>query len=209
MRFFQWFVRITGFLAILLVFRPKYFFEGGKKPDLRKRGGVIIASNHTSVFDYAAMLFAFPLRFLRCAVAEILYRKNFFFTLFLRWMGCIRVDRENHDFSFLAKCEKVLRQRGCVLIFPEARLPRKEEERPLPFKTSAVHLALETGAPILPVYTDGRYFGKGRNRIAVGEPIYPKDLYDEGLSYKENVEHINDHLRGKIIELGRDYCQGE
>ena len=95
------------------------------------------------------------------------------------------------------------------MIFPEARLPRKEEERPLPFKTSAVHLALESGAPILPVYTDGRYFGKGRNRIAVGEPIYPKDLYDEGLSYKENVEHINDHLRGKIIELGRNYCQGE
>lgn len=209
MRFFQWFVRITGFPILLLVFRPKRTFEGGKKPALGRRGGVIIASNHTSVFDYAAMLFAFPLRFLRCAVAEIMYRKNFIFTLFLRLMGCIRVDRENHDFSFLAKCEKVLRQRGCVLIFPEARLPRKEEERPLPFKTSAVHLALESGAPILPVYTDGNYFGKGRNRIAVGEPIYPKDLYDEGLSYKENVEHINDHLRGKIIELGRNYCQGE
>ena len=209
MGFFQWFVRITGFPAILLLFRPKRYFEGGRMPESGRRGGVIIASNHTSLMDYGAILFAFPLRCIRCAVAEIMYRKNVFMSLLLRLLGCIRVDRENHDFSFLAKCEKVLHKRGCVLIFPEARLPRKEEERPLPFKTSAVHLALETGAPILPVYTDGRYFGKGRNRIAVGEPIYPKDLYDEGLSYKENVEHINDHLRGKIIELGRDYCQGE
>ena len=209
MGFFQWFVKITGFPLTLLVFRPKRFFQGGKKPALGRRGSVIVASNHTSVFDYAALLFAFPCRIIRCAVAEIMYRKNFFMSLFLRLMGCIRVDRENQDFSFLAKCERVLRRRGCVLIFPEARLPRKEEERPLPFKPSAVHLALETGTPILPVYTDGRYFGRGRNRIAVGEPIYPREMYDEGLSYKENVEHINDTLRGKIIELGQRYCQGE
>ena len=207
MGFFQWFVRITGFPLFLFAFRQKRFFEGGRMPAIGRRGSVIIAPNHTALLDFAAILFAFPGRVLRCAVAEVLYRKNIFMTLFLKLLGCVRVDRENHDFSFLARCRRILERRGCVLIFPEARLPRKGEARPLPFKPSAVHLALETGAPILPVYTEGHYFGGGRNRVAVGEPFSPREMYDEGLSYKENVERINDYLRGKIIELGCKFCQ--
>ena len=87
-------------------------------------------------------------------------------------------------------------------IYPESRIPKKDEETPLPFKPSAVYLALETGAPIVPVFMNGKYFTKERLRAIVGEPIDVRELYDSAQTESENVERITEVLRGIIIELG-------
>ena len=125
-------------------------------------------------------------------------------TFFLHLLGCVRVEREDHDFSFLTKLKRILDKGGVVEIYPESRLPKEGEERPLEFKPSYVYLALETGAPILPVYTNGKMFDAERERVMVGKPIYAQELYDRALSEKQNITNINAYVRSKIIELGKD-----
>lgn len=201
---FNWFVKITGWLPQLIVFRTKVHYEDKSVQDKRIKGKAIVVSNHNYLMDFAVLMFVFWRRTLRCAVAEIMYRKNFLMTLFLKCLGCVKVERESHDFSFLTPLKRVLDKGGVVEIYPEARLPGKDEERPLEFKPSYVYLALESGAPIIPVYNNAKPFAKERERVIIGKPVYPEELYDSSLSEKENIENINQFVRQRIIELGNE-----
>lgn len=200
--FFNWFVKITGWLVQLIVFRTKVFYVDKAKQSRRIKGPAIIVSNHTSVWDYAIWLFVFFSRTLRFQMAEVLYKKKVL-GLFLKMMGGIYVNRDTHDLSFIDKSNEILRKGGVVGIFPESRLPLLEEERPLPFKESVTQLALLSEKVIIPVYTSGVYFKKSRVRVMIGEPINVNDYIDESLSEKENVDRITKLLREKIIELGQ------
>lgn len=198
---FHWFVKITGFLPQLILFRTQIFYEDRSVQDRRIKGRAIVASNHRMLMDFAVLTFVFWRRTLRCVVAELMFRKNFVMTLLLRCLGAIRVDRNAFDFSFIGRCKRILDKGGVVEIFPEARLPAPEDELPLPFKPSAVYLALETDTPIIPIYHNGKQFSREHMRVMIGKPIRVRELYDEKLSQKENIERLNEYLRGKIIEL--------
>ena len=200
--FFNWFVKITGWLIQLIVFRTKVFYVDKAKQSRRIKGPAIIVSNHTSVWDYAIWLFVFFSRTLRFQMAEVLYKKKVL-GLFLKMMGGIYVNRDTHDLSFIDKSNEILRKGGVVGIFPESRLPLPEEERPLPFKESVTQLALLSEKTIIPVYTNGVYFKKSRVRVMIGNPINVSDYIDESLSEKENVDRVTKLLREKIIELGQ------
>ena len=201
-RFFNAFVKITGFLPQLLVFRTKVFYENKAAQSRRIKGNAIIISNHTSVWDYAAFLFVFFSRTLRYQMAELLFKKKLL-GWFLRSMGGIYVNRDTHDFSFMAKSEEILSAGGVVGIFPESRLPREGEARPLPFVPSAAYLALHSGVKIIPVYTNGKYFTRERAKVVIGEPIDVSMLYDESVSEKENLRKITETLRERVISLGK------
>lgn len=186
----------------MLVFRPKVYYQNKKAQSRKIKGKAIIVSNHTSVWDFALMLFTFPMRLLRCVVAEVIYTK-FGMKFFLNAMGAIKVDRHTQDYAFISKSVDVLNKGGVVEIYPEGRIPDQEnDEKPLPFKPSTIYIALESGAPIIPVYTNGKYFTKERARVIIGEPVYVTDLYDSNLSEQENVSNINEQLRNVIINLG-------
>lgn len=202
-------IKLTGWLAWALLVRWRIDYEDRSVQRRRIRGAAIVVPNHTTVMDVAAMLFLFPFRTLRCVVAELMYEKNFFMSFMLRAMGTVKVDRNTHDFDFIGKCKRILDRGGVVEIYPESRLPRVGEETPLEFKPSAIYLALESGAPIIPVYTSGEYFSGGRNRVVIGKPIDARALYDESLGEQENIAVITAHVRGKIIELRDCFCKEE
>lgn len=199
---FNWIVKITAYPAYLLVFRTKVYYQNKNIQSRKIKGKAIIVSNHTSVWDVALMLFLFPMRLLRCVVAEVIYTK-FGMKLFLALFGAIKVERNTQDYAFVSKSVDVLRKGGVIEIYPEGRLPDREGDvSPLPFKPSAVYIALASNAPIIPVFTNGKYFTKKRARTIIGEPIWVTDLYDGTISEKENIEKINNILRETIIELG-------
>lgn len=200
--FFNYFVKITGWLVQKIIFRTKIYYEDKKVQSRRIKGKAIIVSNHTSVYDYAVYLFVFFFTTLRCQMAEILYRKKFL-ALFLKMMGGIYVNRDVHDLSCLDKSNEILSKGGKVLIFPEGRIPKKDEERPLEFKPGAAILTLMSEAPIIPVYTNGIYFTKKRVMVIIGTPIKIENLIDKNLSEKENIDIVNKAIKEKIIELGR------
>lgn len=197
---FNWFVKITGWPAQLLCFRTKILYEDRRVQGRHIDGRAIIISNHTSVFDYAVYLFVFWTRTLRFQMAEVLYEKPLL-GWFLRLLGGIRVDRNAHDFGFLPKSLSILSRGGVVGIFPESRLPRPGEERPLPFKVSAALLALESGAKIVPVVTNGSYFCRKRARVLIGKPIHAAELLEEGVTEKENLAIVSERLRERIVAL--------
>ena len=201
--FCNWFIKVTGYLPQLFVFRTKVHYEDRSRQDRRIKGKAIVVSNHNCLMDFAVLMFVFWRRTLRCAVAEVMYHKNIFMTILLKVLGCVKVERNIHDFSFLMELKRILDKGGVVEIYPESRLPQKDEERPLEFKPSYVYLALESGAPIIPVYNNAKPFAKERERVIIGKPIYVEDLYDVSLSEKENIENINVYVRSKIIELGK------
>ena len=207
-RLWNWFAKITGWPVQFLCFRTRVYYENAAC-SRRIKGPAIIISNHTSVFDYAVYLFVFFSRTLRFQMAEVLYRKKLL-GWFLRRMGGIYVDRDGFDFGFVTKSEDVLRGGGVVGIFPESRIPKPGEERPLEFKTSAAYIALRSDAPVIPVVTNGSYFSKKRARVMIGEPINVRDLSDPGLGEKEDLKNVSAKLRERIIELeNKLYEEGE
>lgn len=197
----HWFVKITGFLPQLLMFHTKVYYEDKATQSRRIKGRAIVMSNHHTLMDFAVLMFVFPWRTLRCLMAEVLYKKNFVMTAFLKFLGGIKVNRDTHDFSFLGKAERILEKGGVVEIYPEARLATPDEEKPLPFKPSVAYLALQSGAPIIPIYNDGKYFGKSRTCVVIGKPIYVQEWYNEQISEKENLDAISKRLREKVLDL--------
>lgn len=198
---FNWFVKITGVIPFFFLFRTKYYYLDKKVQSRKIKGKAIIMPNHHSVLDFAEMLFAFPTRTLRCLMSEAVFNKNFLFTLLLKCLGGIKVDRQAKDFSFINKSTSILDKNGVIEIYPESRLALPGEEKPLEFKPSVVKLALESGAPIIPVYHTGKLAKKERNRIMIGTPLFVADLYDEKLSEADNLKNISVYLREKVLEL--------
>ena len=196
------FVKITGWPVATLVFRTKYFYEDKKSQSRKIKGPAIIVSNHTAISDFMVYMYTFCGRNINCVMADILYKKNKFMNWFLPKIGGIKVCREINNFEFINKCSDILKKGGVIEIFPEARIPKPNEKKPLEFNPSAAYLALISKVPIIPVYTNGIYYKKARTRVIIGKKIMVEDLIDESLSEKENIELINKYLRDKIMRLG-------
>ena len=199
-RFWNIFVKLTGWPAQFFCFRTKVYYEDRSVQGRHIKGPAIIVSNHTSVFDYAVFLFVFWTRTLRYQMAELLFKKKPLGWL-LRALGGIYVDRDGRDFGFLAKSEQILKRGGVVGVFPESRIPRPEEERPLEFKVSAAYLALSAGTPVIPVVTNGSYFKSARARVIIGKPFLASELAPEGLDEKETLRLVSEGMRQRIIDL--------
>ena len=198
---FHWIVKITGFIPQLFLINPKVYYEDKAVQGRKIKGKAIVMPNHHTVLDVAVLMFIFWGRTLRTLMAEVLFKKNFIMTFFLKCLGGIKVDRDSHDFSFIAKSKKILDKGGVVEIYPESRIAKPDEQKPLPFKPSVVYLALESDAPIIPVYHNGNHFKKGKCEAIIGKPIFVKDYYDETKTEKENLDYICNMLRDKIIDL--------
>ena len=120
-KFCNAFTKITAWPLQRLCFRTRARYEDATVQKRKIKGPAIIVCNHTSIYDYAVLLFVFFSRTLRCQMAELLFRKPVLGP-YLRAMGGILVDRNAHDFGFVAKSEKILRRGGVVCIFPERRV---------------------------------------------------------------------------------------
>jgi len=202
--FVLWFVKITGLPFEHFYYRKKVYTDEGAKRLIK--GGALIVSNHNTVYDYPLIMYTFLRRNIRTLVAEIMFQKNKFLTWLIGRMGAIRVDRKDYNFAFAPKMIECLRKGECCLVFPEAKVPDCEMDDFLPFKPSYVYMALESGAPIVPVYVNGIY-GKRKKekgdvaKIMIGKEINVFELFDESKSDKENIEFINDYVRNYIKEL--------
>ena len=199
-KFVNLFTKVTAWPVQKVVFRTKIMYQDKAVQNRKIKGPAIVVSNHTAIWDYAIWLFVFISRTLRFQMAELLFKKPVLGP-FLRGLGGILVDRNAYDFSFLDSSMQILEKGGVVGVFPESRIPRPEEQRPLPFKPSAAWLAILSGAPVIPVYTNGVYFSMRRAKVVIGTPFYAADFTDESLSEKENISRVNEVRRARIIEL--------
>lgn len=203
--FFYCFIILTGWPVFYLIFRTKVIYENQLEKKRYFTSNTIVISNHTSIFDYVALMMVIVPRFPYTLGAEVLYEKNFLFTLLLNCLGVIKVDRKKHNTKALRRTVDLLRRGKLIYMFPEGRLPLPEEQgKLLPFDSGFAYMALITGAKIVPVFTDGNLFTRKRNNILVGNKVDIKDLCRDDLSMRENAINITDFFHNRIEELGKE-----
>lgn len=199
---------LTPFLMIL--FRPKV---SGLR-NVPVNGPVIVASNHLSFSDSVFMPLVVPRKVTFLAKSEYftspgpkgLLKKIIFIAL-----GQVPVDRSGGRRSEAALITglELLGQGKCLGIYPEGT--RSPDGRLYKGRTGIVRLALESGAPIIPVamfntekiQPTGKVIPKiMRVKMIFGEPIFytgdPADL--------KLLRDLTDDLMRKIQELsGQEY----
>lgn len=67
----NWFVKITGWLPQLILFRIRVYYEDKTVQNKRIKGKAILVSNHNSLMDFAVLMFVFWRRSLRCALPSL------------------------------------------------------------------------------------------------------------------------------------------
>ncbi|MGN6175664.1 MAG: lysophospholipid acyltransferase family protein [Streptosporangiaceae bacterium] len=118
-----------------------------------REGGVIIAPNHLSYADWAAVaLFAYQ----ACRYPAFLIKSPVFDVKligpFLRSVGQLPVSRGQIDAALVLKdAERSLRAGECLIVYPEGTATRDPALWPMVARTGVARLALVTGAPVIPV----------------------------------------------------------
>ena len=119
-----------------------------------RRGPVILASNHRSYFDVAALALVAarlgrPVRFL---AKRELFDAPVIGQL-ARALGGIPVDRGSRSDTPLREARRALEAGEVVVILPQGTIPRGKKffETELRGKTGTARLAAMTGAPVLPI----------------------------------------------------------
>jgi 1-acyl-sn-glycerol-3-phosphate acyltransferase len=144
-----------------------------------RRAPVVYMANHESFLDGPIVMTVIP------GVPRVILKKQVLRVPILgqamRFVGFVPVDRKGAEGGkkSIAHAAALMRERGYpFLIFPEGT--RSRDGRLGPFRRGGFFLALESGAPIVPITISGtfalmpkgQWFArKGRVRIAFHEPV--------------------------------------
>jgi len=157
--------------------------------------GCVFMSNHQSVFDTAAIIETLPVRWSFVAKRELTWIPFFGWALVLGHQ--IIVDRRNRASSVrsLARAAERVRAGTNVIIFPEGT--RSPDASLGEFKSGGFHLAIQAGAPIVPIAVSGSWritpkrslrIESGRVLVRYGEPIPTQGLdLDDRTELKRRV----------------------
>jgi 1-acyl-sn-glycerol-3-phosphate acyltransferase len=131
--------------------------------------GFLYAGNHTSWWDPIVLELTTP------RPVNWLAKKEMMSSAFNRWFffdkgGCIPVDRNARNPEAFAAAAQALRDGRIIGIFPEGTRFVGELG---PFKTGVARLAMEAGAPIVPVaIATDRFWPTGRTFPRLGQRVY-------------------------------------
>jgi 1-acyl-sn-glycerol-3-phosphate acyltransferase len=192
---------------LMLIFRPKV---SGLR-HVPSNGPVIIASNHLSFSDSIFMPLVVPRKVTFLAKSEYFTSpgiKGFIKKLTFIALGQVPIDRSGGKRSeaALATGLKVLQQGHCLGIYPEGT--RSPDGRLYKGRTGIARMAIESGAPIIPVamfntaeiQPTGQVVPKVRRvEMVFGEPMYfAGDSTDQAV-----LRAATNQLMEKIAELSK------
>ncbi len=186
--------------------------------NLPATGGVITVANHVSYVDpltFAHFVYAAG-RLPRFMAKESVFRLPLVGWV-VRGAQQIPVYRETKDAgaAYLAAVEAV--QRGeCVSFFPEGTLTRDPDHWPMRGKTGAVRVALETGAPVIPIAQWGAHeilapyakvphvFPRHEITVVAGPPVDLSRFAGQPITVPlliEATDQVMDVLTGMLEEI--------
>ena len=173
----------------------------------------IIVANHQSWFDILAVFYVLPVE-VRFVAKKELFAIPFFGTV-LKALGHVRLDRTNLKQAITAyevASRYIREQRLSVLVFAEGT--RSRTGRLQPFKSGPFVLAIESGAPVVPVYVAGTFgiLPKGsirvrpsRVRVTVAAPLPTTGLtVEERGALRDRAHAIITRLRAASVDASRD-----
>ena len=187
---------------------PLWDFHTDGKPPPNPREPYVAVSNHESYADiFLISHFPWEMKWLS---KEALFKIPVMGWL-MRMAGDIPVKRGSRESTLqaLAECRDRLRNRVSVMIFPEGT--RSPTGDLLPFKDGAFKLAIETGAPILPIAVAGtrncmaKHSFRFRRARAIARVLEP--ITTVGLT-PSDIPALKERTR-QAIESARDDLQSE
>ena len=163
-------------------------------------GGVLICSNHTSLFDPLFLIGARPVGQVPHIMAKKELFKNRLFGAFLRWARVFPVDRGAADIAAIKKSLGLLRAGKKLIIFPEGT--RTDGPGLTEAKHGAVVLAVRARVPVLPAHvTVGRKFPFRPIKVIFGEP-YMID-FQGAKPTPDDYAREADELMNRVYALGK------
>jgi 1-acyl-sn-glycerol-3-phosphate acyltransferase len=216
---------ITGRgLRVVLAGLMKHEQRG--RENLPRTGGVILAPNHLSYADWAAVaVFSydggrFPVFLIKSSVFNVKVIGPF-----LRKLGQLPVYRNRNDAALvLRQAEDALRDGQCVIVYPEGTASRDPDLWPMVGKTGAARLALKTGVPVIPIAQWGAHEVLPRGSkvpkllprktlaVRVGPPVPLDDLRGKPMTaevLREATERILDAITRELEVLRGESAPAE
>lgn len=187
--------------------------------NLKKDQSYILVSNHASILDIPAIIFAAPFQVRFLAKKSLLWYPIFGWVLY--FSGHILIDRKSAQSALrsLKKAPSLLKKGISIIVFPEGtRTPDGETKE---FKRGAFLLAQHSKFPVVPVSITGSYemlprhgwcCWPGNIYIRMGEPIPTRDLSipeAKGLMGRVRKTITENLKKGRAEQEARDEERGE
>lgn len=176
---------------------------------LPDRGGAMLLSTHQSVMDPVLVGLCCN-RFINYLARHTLF-KNPLFSLLIRVLDAIEIDRERGGLAGLKEMLKRLKRGEAVLLFPEGT--RTSNGRIGEIKPGFIPIARRSGVPLVPIAVVGAYecMPKGAKwliprpiAVVFGKPILEneyKELSDEELLARLTISLHQLYARGSQLTL--------
>jgi 1-acyl-sn-glycerol-3-phosphate acyltransferase len=146
-----WRTWFTIYLPPLFKSLMKRDFQG--QQHFPREGGMIVAANHMSYADWAALAQftheagRYPAFLIKSSVFDIKGIGSY-----LRILGQLPVQRGQTDAALVLKdAERALAEGECLIFYPEGTATRDPDLWPMVAKTGVARLALTSGVPVIPV----------------------------------------------------------
>lgn len=197
--------------SILIVSRIKVSVKW--PADIDRSKSYIYMSNHQSNFDIPVLLGHLKVQFRWLAKMELF--KIPIFGHAMRKAGYISIDRNKRESAFksLKNAAREIKSGVSVLIFPEGTRSRNGKIRP--FKKGGFIMAIDSGAPIVPIVISGTrsIMTKGSIKINPGKvSVVVHQPIQTSVYTRETKEALMERVRRIIcdglenIETGNSVC---
>ena len=207
---FYWFVKYALRPVFRVLFRPVVTGEH----HVPARGGAVVASNHLSMSDSLFLPIMTKRRMTFLAKMEYFTGRGVKGRLkaaFVRGTGLIPIDRSDGDAAAAALAAGARAVRGGMLVgvYPEGT--RSPDGRLYRGKTGAARIALQTGAPLVPVAMVGtdrvQPIGTvrprlGRIEVRIGAPILPPPRSADPQAEKQQARVLTEQVMQALAALG-------
>jgi 1-acyl-sn-glycerol-3-phosphate acyltransferase len=197
-----WFARPWARL-LALSFRTRVERRGLEK--IPRDTACIFMCNHQSHFDIIALVLALPVQY------RVLAKRGLFFIPVFGWAlwlaGFVPVNRADRERAIesMSRASGLVRSGRSVIVFAEGT--RSPDGRLQPLKKGGFHLALQAGAPIVPVSIRGGReilpkgslrIRPGRMEVVIGDPIPTRGR--DGEKMKVLMEEVRSALAAGLKE---------
>lgn len=181
----------TTFPLRQLLWNTKIYYLGNKK-EIKKalKYNCLLSSNHIGRTDVFFLYLYFMKRRVRIIAADTVYKKKFF-RFCLEHSNAIKFNISATQFDYIGFKDAIntLDANGVVGIYPEGHLNTKKEM--LKINEGLALLSLYTNSPIIPIYHLNEYRYFRRNKVAIGNVIYPDN---NKIINKEIIDKYNDKI---------------
>ena len=186
------FFRLAAFLTLKTVFGLQVF----DKKNIPKKGGFILASNHTSYLDPIVLGAACPRKLNFMAKQELFSHP--LFSWYFSQLKAFPVKRNAIDLSALKEAIRRIKNGGGLLLFPEGR--RMSDGASAEAHGGVGFLAVKLDVPVIPAFVRGteaampkgtKFIRPGRISVRFGRQIF----VEKNSSYQDIARLIMTNVR--------------